>query len=342
MKLTICSLLLLFVIQASAHMKLNTANGVAGSKAARNGGTFNASPDVCGQGGARGANGFTTYKPGEKVTLVWEENSHAVTGVFQTIFSEKSDTQLQPNDKSPDVKLANDVKHNGAGTYSSSFSLPKDVSCTSCSIQVWHTGLNWGTCHDIRIVPDGASFNADTNKIECKSGKLEGGKCSGSSSSSKSKKAKAAKGAGDFFLGLFLFLLIVSVIAALVFGALVVARRKGKLPAGKVSDFVEKGERKLRLDRIGNSSSSTPQARENPPVNVAAASHPAQTTQTPGSPPKPNKGALRIGAKVQARYSGDGKFYPGTVTDMQNGQVLVQYNDFGGDSEWLPYNSVKA
>jgi len=332
-------LLVIFVIQASAHMKLNKANDLTGATAARNGGTFNASPDVCGQGGARGANGYTTYKPGQKVTLVWEENGHPATGNFETIFSEKSDTELQPNDKTPDVKLANDVKHNGAGTYTSSFTLPKDVACASCSIQVWHTGLNWGTCHDIRIIPEGAKFNADSNTIECKSGKLDGGKCSGSSSSSQSKKDKAAKGAGDFFLGLFLFILIVSVIAALVFGALVVARRKGKLPAGKVSDFVEKGERKLRLDRIGNSSSA-PQARENPPVSAAAATTQAPVAARPGSPLK--QGALRIGAKVQARYSGDGKFYPGTVTDMQNGQVLVQYNDFGGDSEWLPYNSVKA
>jgi hypothetical protein len=321
---------------ALAHIRINSVNQVAGSTSARNKGQFDASQNHCGTPQGRGANGYTIHKPGSEMTVVWELNNHPPAGVFEIIFSNVSDTQLLPGQATP-MKIAPDVPHTGPGVYQSTFKLPK-VACTECSVQIWHTHYNWGGCHDHRLVPDGAVYSSSTNKITCQSGTLKNGACSSGSSS---KSNNASKTAGKFFLGLFLFLLIAAFLAALIFGALVVARRKGKLPDGKVSTFVEKGEKKLRLDRIGGGSST--------PNQPAAQSHQPpqqQATPTPTAPPATKTstriGSLKIGATVQAQYSADGKFYPATVVDLQNGQVLVQYIGFEGSSEWVPYAFVRA
>jgi len=47
------------------------------------------------------------------------------------------------------------------------------------------------------------------------------------------------------------------------------------------------------------------------------------------------------GMIVQAKYSGDGKYYRARIDDIQGNQFLVLYLDFSGSQEWVHSSGVK-
>jgi len=82
-------------------------------------------------------------------------------------------------------------------------------------------------------------------------------------------------------------------------------------------------------------------APNNNPQNVTktvsfTAQPQAQTTTTPAPASSYSRGMI-----VQAKYSGDNKFYRARIDDIQGNQFLVSYLDFTGSQEWVHVSAVK-
>jgi len=82
-----------------------------------------------------------------------------------------------------------------------------------------------------------------------------------------------------------------------------------------------------------------PQPNNNPQnvtKTVSFTAQPQPQTATPAPASSYSKGMI-----VQAKYSGDNKFYRARIDDIQGNQFLVSYLDFTGSQEWVHVSAVK-
>jgi len=61
----------------------------------------------------------------------------------------------------------------------------------------------------------------------------------------------------------------------------------------------------------------------------------------PPPPPKGFHGSFGVGTVCEAKYSADGVFYKARIDEIQDGNFLVAYVEFGGQQEWLPLSDLK-
>jgi len=155
--------------------------------------------------------------------------------------------------------------------------------------------------------------------------------------------------------GLVLLFGIISVL----WGAGIYALVRMKLLEPKVKR-VEEREKKTSSSNIELTSQPTsspkPQQSSSPPQQSmiqprVAQENPQNVTKTVSftAQPQPAQQSTIIapassyskGMIVQAKYSGDNKFYRARIDDIQGNQFLVSYLDFTGSQEWVHVSAVK-
>jgi len=108
---------------------------------------------------------------------------------------------------------------------------------------------------------------------------------------------------------------------------------------------------------MNTTNSPRPQQSSSPPTTNTTTNTTSPTTPKTAQPANTNKpqvsfmtqtpvsnvplSAYSKGMIVQAKYSGDGKYYRARIDDIQGNQFLVLYLDFSGSQEWVHVSGVK-
>jgi len=165
---------------------MQSVNGVAGTKSARNQGAYSTS-GICGDPAlAWGANNYTVYYAGQPITVKFDINGHTPQGVWQIQLSRTGNNSQFASNVVREIPFTDPAQ-----VVTQAVSLFE--VCDKCSLQGIATGYGWGTCTDFQLIPipgktgDAAlgivangkiDYNDPNFKITCNFAyKLEGDTC---------------------------------------------------------------------------------------------------------------------------------------------------------------------